>query len=153
MKLLCALFLLGAHGAFALPRASSSASGQNGSGRPTQSSMPLLVPQSTGISRTPSVLTPLSTLSSSSLLISPTSTPTATVHAVTTLSTSSEYEFPTEKVGPVATLAPVVPSDHDFTNVNHLTPSKPGSGAPMHYAQEGDEGESRLLSIKAALID
>lgn len=72
---------------------------------------------------------------------------------MTTLSTSSEYEFPTEKVGPVATLAPVVPSDHDFTNVNHLTPSKPGSGAPMHYAQEGDEGESRLLSIKAALID
>ncbi|RDL42412.1 uncharacterized protein BP5553_02391 [Venustampulla echinocandica] len=82
----------------------------------------------------------VSTSASSAVTPSPVVSGTGDVDVVIVTATvsSTVYEFPTSKLGPIATLAPVIPTDHDMGHIGHLTPHPPNAGAVIHYAQESN---------------
>ena len=60
--------------------------------------------------------------------------------STTTVTVSPTYVFPSERVGPIPTLLPTIPDDHDLNDVGHLTPQESGSGSGMHYIQPAAPG-------------
>ncbi|KAI8959741.1 hypothetical protein F5Y11DRAFT_359015 [Daldinia sp. FL1419] len=86
---------------------------------------------------------------SSSLISSTVSSSISSTTSLTIPSTSpsSTWDYPTEKLGPVATLLPAIPHDHDGDDISHLTPKDPGLGSPMHYAQESNGDSAGIYAI------
>jgi hypothetical protein len=60
----------------------------------------------------------------------------------TTVTVSPTYVFPSDRLGPIPTLLPTIPDDHDSNDLGHLTPQDSGSGSAMHYIQPADQGMS-----------
>ncbi|OTB07245.1 hypothetical protein M426DRAFT_20295 [Hypoxylon sp. CI-4A] len=97
----------------------------------------------------------VSTSQSSSTSVSTSVTTSAVVLAATTVAAESEasssatstWEYPTEKLGPVATLLPAIPYDHDGDDIAHLTPKDPGSGSAIHYAQDSTPGSAGIYAV------
>ncbi|KAI8283850.1 hypothetical protein K4K56_010361 [Colletotrichum sp. SAR 10_98] len=69
------------------------------------------------------------------------------VVAATAASSSMNYEFPTSKLGPIATLKPAIPDNHDLNDVNHLTPQPIGAGAPIHFAQDAGSNGGGIFAV------
>lgn len=65
---------------------------------------------------------------------------TATTTVCPEAEASATYTFPTEKLGPIATLPPVIPDHHDLYDKKHLVPCKEGDGAALHYAKDPEKG-------------
>lgn len=63
----------------------------------------------------------------------------------TTVTVSPTYVFPSERVGPIPTLLPTIPDDHDSNDLGHLTPQDSGSSSAMHYIQPADPGMSSSI--------
>ncbi|KAI1478188.1 hypothetical protein F4774DRAFT_419510 [Daldinia eschscholtzii] len=95
-----------------------------------------------------SSITSSTTSSISSSLSSSTSSSTwLSASPLASSSPSSTWDYPTERLGPVATLLPAIPHDHDGDDITHLTPKDPGPGSPMHYAQEGTSDSAGIYAI------
>ncbi|KAI1389653.1 uncharacterized protein F4822DRAFT_442864 [Hypoxylon trugodes] len=71
----------------------------------------------------------------------------STVSTTSTSTATATYEYPSDKLGPVATLLPAIPHDHDGSDITHLTPKDSGSGSAMHYAQESTPGSAGIYAV------
>ncbi|KAI4868074.1 hypothetical protein F4820DRAFT_445428 [Hypoxylon rubiginosum] len=111
-------------------------------------------PRGNGTVSSSSSSTSNSTVQTSSTLSTASTTPayllaatTVSVTETPSASPTSTYEYPTEKLGPIATLLPAIPSDHDGSDITHLTPKDSGSGSPIHYAQESTPGSAGIYAV------
>jgi hypothetical protein len=61
--------------------------------------------------------------------------PAFSVHPDVTAKASfgGDYVFPSDRLGDIPTLRPVLPDTLDLHDINHLTPCKPGEGHDLHY--------------------
>lgn len=95
-------------------------------------------------SAVPSILASTKTTPSAVTLVSVTTDSTSHTAASNTVvpsHTSSEYQFPSDRLGPIATLQPSLPEYHNVYDVEHLSPHEKGTGAPLHYVQPSSESE------------
>ncbi|KAH8897555.1 hypothetical protein GQ53DRAFT_817851 [Thozetella sp. PMI_491] len=65
----------------------------------------------------------------------------------TATSSGDDYDFPYGKVGPLATLTPAVPHDHDWNDIDHLSPHDVGTGAPLHYSTPSEQGAGGIYAV------
>jgi hypothetical protein len=54
---------------------------------------------------------------------------------------SAEYVFPSSRLGPVPTLAPAMPDNHEASDLTHLAPHPAASGPSMHYVSSPSVGK------------
>ncbi|KAI3538538.1 hypothetical protein CSPX01_09466 [Colletotrichum filicis] len=148
MKWSLTLPLLGLSGALAHPgqrnylnrRNETFVSGQSGSSLTRTASVS--VPLSTGLT-----FHPPANSTRTLTLATGTASASGDVVAATAASSSTEYEFPTSKLGPIATLKPAIPDNHDLNDVNNLTPQPSGAGAPIHYAQDAGSNGGGIYAV------
>ncbi|CAG9982738.1 unnamed protein product [Clonostachys byssicola] len=115
--------------------------GLSGNGTAVFNASSSAVPSSLSSTKTtPSTLTPssLTTRSTSDTAASNTAVPSHT---------SSEYQFPSDKLGPIATLQPSLPDYHNVYDVEHLSPHDKGTGAPLHYVQPSSENSGGIFAV------
>lgn len=68
--------------------------------------------------------------------------------ASATASFGGDYEFPTERLGPIPTLQPVIPDSVNLHDVNNLTPCKAGAGDSLHYLDQDGAGTYAIATPK-----
>jgi hypothetical protein len=68
--------------------------------------------------------------------------------ASATASFGSDYVFPTERLGPIPTLQPIIPDTVDLHDLNNLTPCEAGAGDSLHYLDQGGPGTYAIATPK-----
>ena len=76
-----------------------------------------------------------------------TSVASAYLGATATASFGGDYVFPTERLGSIPTLQPVIPDTVDMHDVNNLTPCKAGAGDSLHYLQRPQPGTAGTYAV------
>jgi hypothetical protein len=76
-------------------------------------------------------------------------TSVASVHSSVTATAAfgGDYVFPSDKLGPIPTLNPVIPDTVNLHDVNNLTPCKSGAGDSLHYLQNPQPGAAGTYAI------